>query len=54
MASTTKYLQFPVEAADHRKLKLLCLYRDCTLKTILQEMVHSYIENAPELKGDEQ
>lgn len=31
MASTTKYLQFPVEVSDHRKLKLLCLHRGYTL-----------------------
>ncbi len=52
MAAKSKYLNIPIEAADHRKLKLLCLYRDCTLKSILQEIVHSYLENAPELKGD--
>lgn len=52
MASTSKYLQFPIKEADHRKLKLLSIYRNCTLKSILQEMVCSYIENTPELKGD--
>lgn len=41
MAAKSKYLNIPIEAADHRKLKLLCLYRDCTLKSILQEIVHS-------------
>ena len=49
----SKYLNFPIEAADHRKLKLLCLHRDCTLKSILQEIVHSYVENAPEFKKEE-
>lgn len=29
MAAKSKYLNFPIEAADHRKLKLLCLHRDC-------------------------
>lgn len=53
MASTSKYLQVPVEAADHKKLKLLCIYRSCTLKSILQEMVRSYVENAPELREEE-
>ena len=43
MAAKSKYLNFPIEAADHRKLKLLCLHRGCTLKSILQEIVHSYI-----------
>ena len=28
MAAKSKYLNFPIEAADHRKLKLLCLHRD--------------------------
>ena len=37
MTAKGKYLNFPIEAADHRKLKLLCLHRDCTLKSILQE-----------------
>ena len=50
MAAKSKYLNFPIEAADHRKLKLLCLHRDCTVKSILQEIVHSYVENAPEFK----
>ena len=53
MAAKSKYLNFPIEAADHRKLKLLCLHRDCTLKSILQEIVHSYVENAPEFKKEE-
>ena len=53
MKTTTKYLQFPVKETEHRKLKLLCLYRGCTLKTLLQEMVLSCIENAPELKERE-
>lgn len=29
MASTSKYLQFPIKEADHRKLKLLSIYRNC-------------------------
>ena len=53
MAAKSKYLNFPIEAADHRKLKLLCLHRGCTLKSILQEIVHSYVENAPEFKKEE-
>lgn len=27
MASDSKYLNFAVEAAEHKKLKLLCFYR---------------------------
>ena len=46
MAAKSKYLNFPIEAADHRKLKLLCLHRDCTLKSILQEIVHEEMETA--------
>ena len=53
MTAKSKYLNFSIEATDHRKLKLLCLHRDCTLKSILQEIVHSYLENAPELKKEE-
>ena len=34
MAAKSKYLNFPIEAADYRKLKLICLHRDCTLKSI--------------------
>ena len=37
MASDSKYLNFAVEAAEHKKLKLLCFYRGCTLKSILLE-----------------
>lgn len=29
MASDSKYLNFAVEAAEHKKLKLLCFYRGC-------------------------
>lgn len=54
MASKDIYLNFPIDSADHRKLKMLCLYRECTLKSILQEMVRSYIENAPEFQKEEE
>lgn len=53
MASKSIYLNFAIEAECHKKLKLLCLYRECTLKSILQEMVRSYIESAPELQKEE-
>ena len=50
MAAKSKYLNFPIEVADHRKLKLIRLYWDCTIKSLLREIVHSYVENAPEFK----
>lgn len=53
MADKSKYLSFPIEAADHRKLKLLSVRRGCSLKSILQEIIHSYVENAPEFKAKE-
>ena len=37
----------------YERVALLCLHRDCTLKVILQEIVRSYVENAPELKREE-
>lgn len=53
MADKSKYLSIPKEASDHRKLELLIVYRDCSLKSILQEIIHSYVENAPEFKAKE-
>lgn len=48
MDEKVKYLTFSIPASAHKKLKLLSLYRECSMVQLQREAIQSFLHNAPE------
>ena len=45
MAKDFMYVNFDIPLEEHRQLKLLSIAKDCSIKSLLQEAIHSYVQS---------
>lgn len=48
MSDKIKHISFDIPESEHRKLRLLSIYRGYSMKSLQQEAIRNYIERAPE------
>ena len=45
MAKDFMYVNFDIPLDEHKQLKLLSIAKDCSIKSLLQEAIHSYVQS---------